>query len=74
MRKPVMHENAAGQRENLRFVLQPSESRRENYPVIIPLKIRSIGRRWQAVSGSSVGVNLVEIHASNLGKKIPDEI
>ena len=39
MRKPIVHEDAAGQGEDLRLVLQPSEGGGEDQPIIIALKV-----------------------------------
>jgi hypothetical protein len=60
MGKPVMHKNASWERENLRFILQPSERSGEYYSVKIPLKISS-GSLWAfAVACSLVGKDLVK--------------
>jgi hypothetical protein len=42
VREPIVHENAARQRENLRFVLKSAERRRKDEPVVIPLKFASV--------------------------------
>ena len=38
----VVYEDAARQRENLRLVLQPAESRREDQTVVIALELRAV--------------------------------
>ena len=42
MRQPVVHEDAAGQGEHLRLVLQPAEGGRENKPVIVAFELRTV--------------------------------
>jgi hypothetical protein len=46
MGKPVVHKYRAGQRKNLRFVLQPAESGRKNDTVVIPYKRSAGGFSW----------------------------
>ena len=42
MRKPIVHEDATGQGENLRLVLQPSEGGGEDQPIIIALEVGAL--------------------------------
>jgi len=41
MSQPVVNKNATRKRENLSFILQPSEGGRKYNPVEIPLKVRT---------------------------------
>ena len=42
MREPIMHEDAAGQGENLRLVLEPAEGGGEDQPIIIALEVGAL--------------------------------
>ena len=70
MRKPVMYENTAWERENLSLILQPAESGRKDNPVIIPLEIRSRCLSGNILPRSLIGIKMIEIHKTERKKLI----
>jgi len=44
VREPIVHEDAARQGKNLRFVLQAAKRRRKDEPVVISLKFTAVVR------------------------------